>query len=338
MSSNIGVAKSTSELAEVELFLAVDTGGTKTAACLADLSAPRDNCVLGRGRGSAGNPFSVGFDEATRAIGSAIEQACSAADQDCEHVSRLMLSIAGAANPQISQQFVRWAHDTYQVDHVAIVSDVLPILAAGTPDCCGIALIAGTGSIAFGRTADGRTKRCGGWGYLLGDEGSGYSVGRSALSHALRELECGTLWHPNSLTEAIVSKLKVNTVTELTKTVYTSDDPRSFIASLAPLVVTAAEHGDKKAEAILDWAATELAELVARTADLLDGSDEPIPLALGGGFLVRSERIQQQLDEWLNKFNVKHIAKLVTDPLEGCIRLAEPQFAGTLVEWRTPLI
>ena len=216
-----------------------------------------------------------------------------------------MLSIAGAANPQISQQFVHWAHDTYQADQVAIVSDVLPILAAGTPNCCGIALIAGTGSIAFGRAADGRTKRCGGWGYLLGDEGSGYSVGRSALSHALRELECETLWHPNSLTEAVVSKLKVKTVTELTKTVYTNDDPRSFIASLAPLVVTAAEHGDKKAEAILDWAATELAELVARTADLMDGSDGPISLALGGGFLVRSERIQEQLLEWLHKFKVE---------------------------------
>jgi N-acetylmuramic acid 6-phosphate etherase len=333
MSSEIGVTKSAAEMADVELFVAVDTGGTKTAACLVDLNAPEDNCVLGRGRASAGNPFSVGFAEATRAIGSAIEQACAAAQQDCDHVTRLMLSIAGAANPQISQQFVRWAHETYQADQVAIVSDVLPILAAGTPNCCGIALIAGTGSIAFGRAADGRTKRCGGWGYLLGDEGSGYSVGRSALSHALRELECETVWHPNSLTEAVVSKLKVKTVTELTKTVYTNDDPRSFIASLAPLVVTAAEHGDTKAEAILDWAATELAELVARTADLMDGSDGPISLALGGGFLVRSERIQEQLLEWLHKFKVAHVAKLVTDPLEGCIRLADPRFAGTLVTW-----
>src|SRR2546421_8806628 len=121
MSSKIGATKSASKSADVDLFLAVDTGGSKTTACLVDLSAPRDNCVLGRGRGSAGNPFSVGFAEATRAIGSAIEQACTAADQDCERVSRLMLSIAGAANPQISQQFVHWAHDTYQVDHVAIV-------------------------------------------------------------------------------------------------------------------------------------------------------------------------------------------------------------------------
>ncbi len=135
----------------------------------------------------------------------------------------------------------------YQAEQVAIVSDVLPILAAGTPNCCGIALIAGTGSIAFGRTADGRTKRCGGWGYLLGDEGSGYSVGRSALSHALRELESECLWQPNSLTEVDAEELNGKTsVVELTKAVYTSDDPRSFIASLAPVVAAAAEQGDKK--------------------------------------------------------------------------------------------
>src|SRR5262249_14205884 len=130
-------------------------------------------------------------------------------------IARLMLSIAGAANQQMSEQFVRWAHETQQADYVAIVSDVLPILAGGTPDCCGIAIIAGTGSIAFGRASDGRTKRCGGWGYLLGDAGSGYSVGRSALTHALRDLEMGALWHPDSLTEAVVSTLDVKSVTEL---------------------------------------------------------------------------------------------------------------------------
>ncbi len=331
MSSKSGVTKSAAELAGIELLVAVDTGGTKTAACVVDANAPQD--ILGRGHDTAGNPFSVGFAEATRAIGSSIDDARNAAQCGSGHISRLVLSIAGAANPQISQQFVHWAHDTFHVDQVAIVSDVLPILAGGTPDCCGIALIAGTGSIAFGRAADGRTKRCGGWGYLLGDEGSGYSVGRSALSHALRDLECEAVWHPNSLTEAVVSEFQVKSVTELTKAIYTSSDPRSFIASLAPLVVTAAEHGDKKAEAILDWAATELAELVARTADLMDGSEGPISLALGGGFLVQSRRIQQQLIEWLHKFKVKHEARLVTDPLEGCVRLADPQFAGTLVTW-----
>lgn len=332
MASETEVTKKTST--DVELLVAVDTGGTKTSACLVDLRAPQPNRVIGSGRSSAGNPFSVGFDEATRAIGSAIEQARGESADDGGPVAKLILSIAGAANQQMSEKFVRWAHDTNQADHVAIVSDVLPILAGGTPNCCGIALIAGTGSIAFGRAVDGRTKRCGGWGYLLGDAGSGYSVGRAALAHALRDLEMGTLWHPDSLTEAVVITLDVKSVTELTKTVYTNSDPRAFIASLARVVVAQGEKGEKSAEAILDGAATELAELVARTADLIDGSEGPIPLAIGGGLIGSSTRIQEQLMEWLGRFDVNCEVTLVTDPLQGCIRLAAPQFAGSLVNWQ----
>jgi N-acetylglucosamine kinase-like BadF-type ATPase len=335
MASEIEVTTSASKSADVELLLAVDTGGTKTLACLVDLNAPEDRQILGRGRSSAGNPFSVGVAEATRAIGRAMAQARSAAPEASGRIARLILSIAGAANHQMSEQFVRWAGDTKQADRVAIVSDVLPILAAGTPNCCGIALIAGTGSIAFGRTADGRTKRCGGWGYLLGDEGSGYSVGRSALWHTLRDLESETLWHPDSLTGAVVSALGAKSVMELTKAVYTSSDPRAFIASLSRVVVAQGERGETKAEAILDSAATELAELVARTAELLDGSMVPIPLAVGGGFLVSSKRLREQLVEWLHRFKVECEMVLVDDPLQGCIRLADPKFAGTLVNWHT---
>ncbi|HVT30066.1 MAG TPA: BadF/BadG/BcrA/BcrD ATPase family protein, partial [Lacipirellulaceae bacterium] len=302
MASEIGVTDSALDSTVAELLVVVDTGGTKTLACLVDLNARQDRQVLGRGRSSAGNPFSVGFAEATRAIGDAITQARSAAPNVSGRIARLVLSIAGAANHDISEQFVRWAHETNLADQVAIVSDVLPILAAGTPHCCGIALIAGTGSVAFGRAINGCTKRCGGWGYLLGDDGSGYSVGRSALVHALRDLEGETRWHPDSLTEAVVSELDVKSVVELTKAVYTSSDPRAFIASLAHIVVELGERGEKNAEAILDSAAAELADLVARTAEALDGNMSPMPLALGGGFLLSSHRLRDRLLEWLHRF------------------------------------
>ncbi|HEX5472667.1 MAG TPA: BadF/BadG/BcrA/BcrD ATPase family protein [Lacipirellulaceae bacterium] len=333
MASEIEAKNTARHSAEVDLIVAVDTGGTKTLACLADLNAPGDRRILARGRSSAGNPFSVGFAQATRAIGDAIAQARSTASIGGGRVERLILSIAGAANHQIAEQFVRWVRDTKLAKQVAIVSDVLPILAAGTPECCGIALIAGTGSIAFGRTCDGRTKRCGGWGYLLGDEGSGYSVGRSALWHALRDLESEAVWHPDSLTEAVVNELRVKSVSELTKAVYTSSDPRACIASLSRIVVELGEKGEKKAEEILDTAASELADLVARTAELIDGSMVPIPLAIGGGFLVSSQRVREKLFDWLHRFKVQCDIVLVTDPLLGCIRLAEAEFGGTLVNW-----
>jgi len=333
MASQMDATASASQSTAVDLFLAVDTGGTKTCACLVDFSLPEESRIVGRGRSSAGNPFSVGFAEATRAIHSAINQAREQAPQVAGRVGKLMLSIAGAANQKMAEKFVRWAHDNELADQVAIVSDILPVLAAGTPNCCGIALIAGTGSIAFGRAPDGRTKRCGGWGYLLGDEGSGYSVGRSALWLTLREMEGEVPVQPGSLGEMVLNALQAKPIMDVTKAVYTNADPRACIASLAPVVAAAVEKGDRKAETILDWAATELAELVARTADLIDGSHGPIPLAMGGGFLVSSERLREQLREWLHRFDVKCDAVLVDDPLVGCIRLADPAYAADLVQW-----
>src|SRR4051812_48982049 len=121
MASEIDVAQSASVAADAELFVAVDNGGTKNSACLVGFSDSSDRRVLGRGRSSAGNPFSVGFDESTWAIAKAIEQACSVIEGECR-VVRLMLSIAGAANKQMSDQFVRWALNANQAKQVAIVS------------------------------------------------------------------------------------------------------------------------------------------------------------------------------------------------------------------------
>jgi N-acetylglucosamine kinase-like BadF-type ATPase len=158
-----------------ETLVVVDAGGTKTAAWLVDLSRADGEQVIGRGRAPAGNPLSVGFLEAARSIRESVLLACGDGGLAQGRASRAMLSIAGAANPQLREQFIGWARSSELADRMAIVSDVLPVLAAGSADCCGVALISGTGSVAFGRAEDGRTHLRGGWGYLLGDEGSGYA-------------------------------------------------------------------------------------------------------------------------------------------------------------------
>jgi N-acetylglucosamine kinase-like BadF-type ATPase len=314
-----------------DLLLAVDAGGTKTAAWLVDFSEPASRRVLGRGRASGGNPLSVGFDDATRAMRAAIAAARGDAMYAGDRVGRLILSIAGAANESVSKQFVDWVRSLGLAEQVAVVSDVLPVLAAGAPHSVGIALIAGTGSVAFGRNAHGKTQLCGGWGYLLGDEGSGYYVGQAALWHALNQLERNSVSDP--LTAAVTGAFHATSIMDLTKAVYTSTDPRAAIASLASIVVDVAERQVPEAEAILDGAGDLLAGLVGRTADLLDLADQPFALALAGGLLVSSNRVRQRLQSWLQQFAMQCEMTLVDEPLEGCIRLASPEFAGTLVKW-----
>jgi N-acetylglucosamine kinase-like BadF-type ATPase len=325
------VAALNSITAAGETLIVVDAGGTKTTAWLVDLSRREGEQVIGRGRASAGNPLSVGFADAARAIREAVTSACGDAGQLRGRASRAILSIAGAANPQLREQFVEWVRASGLAERVAIVSDVLPVLAAGSEDCYGVALIAGTGSVAYGRALDGRAHLRGGWGYLLGDEGSGYAIGRAALQHTLHSLEVSTTHRP--LIDAVLSAIGVNKVLELTRAIYGSNQPRVAIAAVAPHVIAFADDGDADAQSIIDDAANDLAQLVARTVQSIEPVDSPIALAASGGVLLSSKRLQDQLQIALRRDGLDCALHLVQDPLIGCIRLSAAEFDGTVVTW-----
>lgn len=315
-----------------ELLLAVDAGGTKTAACFARQSSPLAFEVLGRGRSSGANPLSVGVDGAVEAIVAAVNEARSQAQLTAAVADRAVLSIAGAADPSVAQQLIERLRERGLARRIAIVSDVLPILAAVLDQPCGIALIAGTGSVAYGHK-DSKQVRCGGWGYLLGDEGSGYAIGRSALQAALEDLEYNRT-SPRSLAQAVVSELKVANVLALTKVIYGSANPRATIATFARPVVELAETGDALARQILDAAGGELANLVARTAKLLSIIEGETPLALGGGVLAASPYLRDVVCQRLAAMQLSCKVKVVADPLEGCLQLASlPPSDNSLVRW-----
>jgi N-acetylglucosamine kinase-like BadF-type ATPase len=314
-------------------LLVVDAGGTKTAAWLVDLARSASERVLGRGFAAAGNPLSVGFPEAARAISEAVATAKHDARCANSRVARAILSIAGTANRQLQDHFIEALRGTGIAERVAIVSDVLPILAAGTPNCEGVALISGTGSVAFARAADGRTTLCGGWGYLLGDEGSGYAIGRAALQFALHQLErCNT---DNRLAADVLSAIGANSAMDVTKTIYRRANPRAAIAAIAPVVISAADESDADAQSIIDAAAADLAKLVARASQSIGFAETPFPLALSGGALISSQRLPQQLAVELRRLGLAADMKVVSEPLEGCIRLAAPECAGTPLTWQT---
>jgi N-acetylglucosamine kinase-like BadF-type ATPase len=315
-----------------ELLFVADCGGTKTAAWLVGLLDAETYRILGEAHSSSANPLSVGFDSATKAIEESLRIARSQANlEEGRHISRALLSIAGAANREVADKFIDWAREKRLAQHVAIVSDVLPILAAGTRDCCGIALISGTGSSAFGRAAGGRAKRCGGWGYLLGDEGSGYAIGRAALQVTMRSLEAEGPQNP--MAEAVLNELDAGTITEMTKAVYGNPDPRRRIASLASIVCKMAGANDPEAFQILETAAAELASLVARTAASIGFVDSPFPIAVSGGVLIHSKPLQDRLVAALESLGLEFTFNVVREPLTGCVRLAALDVAGEHVTW-----
>ena len=142
--------------------------------------------ILGRGIAGPGNPRAAGFDVAQANIDAAIDAAFAAADLPRTTVAAACFGLAGAGRPDEQQRIAAWARQQRIAERIRVCGDAEPILAAASPENSGIVLIAGTGSLAWGRNQAGETARCGGWGYLLGDEGSGYAIALAGLHAAMR--------------------------------------------------------------------------------------------------------------------------------------------------------
>src|SRR5262249_21968749 len=146
--------------------------------------------------------------------------------------------VAGAGRPAEQERIARWAEDRAIARRVCVVGDAEPILAAATPDNCGVALICGTGSLAWGRNALGQTARSGGWGYLIGDEGSGYAIARAAVAAAMRAAD--GRGQPTAILELLLKKFGVASPPELVERIYAPEFKREQLATLCTLVFDAA--------------------------------------------------------------------------------------------------
>jgi N-acetylglucosamine kinase-like BadF-type ATPase len=153
--------------------------------------------------------------------------------------------LAGADREENRQRLERWARDRRLARVFRVVHDAAPLLAAGTPNGWGVALIAGTGSFAFAQSRDGATARAGGWGYLLGDEGSGYAIALAGLRAAA--LAVDRRGRRTALVEGFMARLGVPKPVDLIPAVYRIANDRKAIAVGGPSVneewVTFADDG-----------------------------------------------------------------------------------------------
>ena len=198
---------------------------------------------------------------------------------------------------------------------VTAVHDTRLVLAAGA-HTTGIAVIAGTGSVAWGIDPTGRERRAGGWGYLLGDEGSGYWLGREAVRTVLRSAQQNPGVTPGPLARAVLSHADVSAAVELIAAFHDRPE-RSFWAGLSRTVVECAADGDATALDLTHRAAQELHSLVMTVAEHLDG---PLPVVLGGG-LARTT-VGERLRELLTGPDVSDVTVLGREPVLGAPVLA----------------
>ena len=308
------------------LILGMDGGGSVTTTWL----ALADGRVIGRGRAGPSNIKAVGSNAAMTALDISILAAFQNAGLDVGPIEASCLGLAGFDRDEDKEWLKRWAGASNWANRLILVNDGDLVVAAGTPNGWGIGLIAGTGSIAVGRSEDGRKARAGGWGFLFGDEGSAYGISVAALRRTARIADGrdGRRLDSDSLARRIFRALKINGPDELVSAVYGTGFDRARIADLSRAVVDAAAEDPNLVEELIRPAAIELAQIVAATSKQLGWNSGYLPLAIAGGLLLNCPDLCRILLERLasSGYDVEH--RSVPNPVEGALAIARRGLAG----------
>lgn len=254
------------------LLCGVDGGGTKTVAAVLD---PRTGRVA-VGRAGASNPVTVGVDASLAALRTAVGDALAQIGGGPGDVAALVAAVA-SAETGLTQEVVAAA---LELRAPVVVNDVVAAWAAATACAPGIGAISGTGSNVFGVGPDGRAWRAGGWGHLLGDEGSGWWLGLHAVRAVLCERD-GT-GPATALTEPVLGHFGVTRAEDVLDAVHGAPLRKEHVAALAVDVASSAGAGDAVARDLLARAGQDLARLVTVVADRVGLLASEFPVGLIG--------------------------------------------------------
>lgn len=300
--------------------LGIDAGGTKTVCYLADAHGD----ILAEGRGGGANLQAVGELEVEKVL----HQVMDAAIGDRPVVPAVIcLGIAGVDRPDDAALVRTIMKRIGYKARVLVVNDALVALEAGAPRQPGVVIISGTGSISYGRNASGEAARSGGWGYVLGDEGSGYWIGRAALRAVLREAD--KRGPRTALTQMLLDHFGVGQAQGLIHEVYHTNLKPSAIGALARSVQAAFLLGDKAAVGILRSAADELESAAISVAGRLGMIGQPFAFILSGGIFRAVPWLEQELSRRLPVVaRGSSVRLLEREPATGAVALALQEVAG----------
>jgi len=270
-------------------ILGIDAGGTHTRCCIADERGKILSLVVG---GPANTNF-VAPEEALAAVEGPLAQALESSPAGT-------IETAVIAGPHLHPNTERMISKLARPRETIVTDEFEAALAAALgaegrwePEACGVVIMAGTGSFCKGRDPEGKLRYSGGWGPLIGDEGSGYDIAREALT-AVAAASDGRA-PETTLTELILSHLEIDGLTDLRRKLYNPPLARHKFAELARCVFEAADSGDAVAAETLVEAGRRLALLAVPVLEELFGAQESFPIALCGGVLQRESAVTRAL-------------------------------------------
>jgi N-acetylglucosamine kinase-like BadF-type ATPase len=297
----------------VKYIVGVDGGGTKTEAVAYSL----DGKVLGRGVAGFGNII-LEFEEALYNINKAIDKCIKEVDviEDNNKCVYMFLGIAGVESGNNIEKVEKILHKKYGVS-IKVTNDADIAHAALLKGEDGILTISGTGSISYG-IYNGKKGRTGGWGHILGDEGSGYYIAMQAFKNITLEDDCNLPISP--LSKTIMKKLNINEPNDIKGFIYSSN--KAQIAAFVPLVAAMANKNDKESIAILKNAGKELAVNTERLYRKLNISGQ-IKIGIKGSILTEIKIVREEFENYL-KTNLETVVIVneKVSPTKGAYYLA----------------
>ena len=301
-------------------YLGIDGGGTKTTCDVGD-----DSQVLATATAGPSNIVRVGEAQARESLHQAVRQACAAAGITPPQVAHTCVGGSGAARPDLAARLHRALAEILPTP-IEVVGDMQIALEAAFDTGPGVIVIAGTGSISYGRDSRGDTARAGGWGFAISDEGSAHWIGRAAVSAVLRAADSSTAANDGILqlyspfAAALGKAWGVTTIADLARAA-NSIPPPDF-AALFPAV--AASQDDLAAQ-VLTQAGSELAQLAAIvTRRLFAGSEvAAVPVAMTGGVFRHAPLVGQVFYNELRRLDPRvEVSPQIVKPVEGALRMA----------------
>jgi N-acetylglucosamine kinase len=304
----------------VSHVLGIDAGGTKTVCLLAD----DHGRILSEARRGGANLQAVGELQVEKVLHEVMDEAIG----DRQVVpAAICLGIAGVDRPDDSAMVRAIMKRIGYKARVLVVNDALVALEAGAPGQPGVVVISGTGSISYGRNAAGQAARSGGWGYVLGDEGSGYWIGRAALRAVLRESD--HRGPKTALSQLLLEHFGVEQAQGLIHEVYHNNLKPAAIGSLAKCVQAAFSQGDAVSIGILRGAADELEASALSVARRLDLVGTPFSFILAGGIFRAVPWLEQEMERRLPVAAPRSRAQLLDrEPAIGAVALALQEARG----------
>jgi glucosamine kinase len=272
----------------------VDAGGTKTLAAVLDL----ETFQVSLGRGGPANVDAVGAEAAGDALEAALGAALEEAGVAGSSLGPSVFGIAGTI-PAVVRERIR---ESFSLRNAYFVNDVVAAWASGTWLEPGVGVISGTGSHVFGVNAAGESWRTGGWGHILGDEGSGYWIGLHGIKAALQYRDASG--PQTALLDACVRFYALRAIEEMQDVFYSKPFTKGEVAAFAREVAAEADGGDGVARSLLERAGADLAAQARAPVQVLGlgASEEKVVIALIGSVFAHAPLFRESFERAVREF------------------------------------